>query len=338
MKAKKLKSGSWNVTVFSHMEDGKRKYASFTAPTKNEAELKAAEFRSSKCRRVHHDLTVGEAVEGYIRAKEGVLSPSTVRGYVRMSEHNLEGISRKRITTLTSEDLQIFVSELGGKFSPKTVRNVYGLLSAALTMYQPNVTYRITLPAKEVKRPTSPEDDDVRMIYAAAYPTLRVCIGLAMCGLRRGEICALRYEDIADGKAHVHADMVKDRYGHWLYKDRVKTPDGDRYVKLPQFVLDDIGEGEGYVAGIQPDTLSKQFIKYRDRLGLKMRLHDLRHYFASTAAVLMPDIYLADMGGWSRTGTASVMKGVYQNNIRSMSDYYSERMTDKLQNVIEESR
>ena len=47
-KAKKLKSGSWNVTVFSHIEDGKRKYESFTAPTKNEALLMAAEFKAGK--------------------------------------------------------------------------------------------------------------------------------------------------------------------------------------------------------------------------------------------------------------------------------------------------
>ena len=36
--AKKLKSGSWRCLVYDCMEDGKRKYKSFTAPTKKEAE------------------------------------------------------------------------------------------------------------------------------------------------------------------------------------------------------------------------------------------------------------------------------------------------------------
>ena len=87
-KAKKLKSGSWNVMVFSHIEDGRRRYASFTAPTKNEALLMAAEFKAGKKRRVQCDLTVGEALDGYIRAKEGVLSPSTIRGYEKMRRNN----------------------------------------------------------------------------------------------------------------------------------------------------------------------------------------------------------------------------------------------------------
>ena len=52
MKAKKLRSGSWNVLVFSHMEGNKRKYASFTAPTKDEALLMAAEFKAGKKRSV----------------------------------------------------------------------------------------------------------------------------------------------------------------------------------------------------------------------------------------------------------------------------------------------
>lgn len=82
-KAKKLKSGSWNVTVFSHIEDGKRKYESFTAPTKNEALLMAAEFKAGKKRKVQCDLTVGEALDGYIRAKDAcclrALSGDTIR-------------------------------------------------------------------------------------------------------------------------------------------------------------------------------------------------------------------------------------------------------------------
>ena len=76
----------------------------------------------------------------------------------------------------------------------------------------------------------------------------------------------------------------------------------------------------------------------RDKLGLNgIRFHDLRHYFASSAAVLgIPDIYTADMGGWQRGG--SVMKSVYQNNITSMSEYYSRKIADHMDGVISGSR
>ena len=37
------------------------------------------------------------------------------------------------------------------------------------------------------------------------------------------------------------------------------------------------------------------------------------------------------MGGWSRAGNAPVMKSVYQNNIKSMSDYYADKLEEHLQ-------
>ena len=47
-KAKKLPSGNWNVKVFSHIENGKRKYESFTAESKAEAEYLASQFKHEK--------------------------------------------------------------------------------------------------------------------------------------------------------------------------------------------------------------------------------------------------------------------------------------------------
>lgn len=149
MKAKKLPSGMWNVTVYSHMEGGKRKYMSFTAPTKAQAELRATEYKATKKRKVQHNLTVDDAVDGYIRAKEGVLSPSTIRGYIKIRNNNIAGIAQKRIVNLTSEDLQIFVSDLSASHAPKTVANIYGLVTASIALYAPDIVYRVTMPTKQ---------------------------------------------------------------------------------------------------------------------------------------------------------------------------------------------
>jgi len=337
-KAKKLPSGSWRCRVYSYTDtDGKKHQESFTAPTKAQAEMLAAEYAANKHRRARHDITVGEAIDGYISAKEPVLSPSTIRGYDRMRKVDFGSITKKKVRSLTSEDLQLFVSDLARNKSPKSVRNAYGLLTASIALYAPDLTFRVTLPAKPKKRPESPSDDAVRALYNAAYPRLRLCIGLGMMGLREGEICALDYSDLHGKTLHVHKDMVRDRHGKWIIKETPKTSDSDRYIDLPPFIVELIGSGEGLIVSISPNGVAKAFIKLRNKLGLSdIRFHDLRHFFASVGALIMPDIYLADLGGWCRAGNAPVMKSVYQNNIKSMSEYYNKKIADYMENIVKE--
>ena len=334
-KAHKLPSGAWRVQAYSYTdEDGRKHRESFTAATKAEAEMLAAQYAANKKRRARHDLTVGEALQGYIDAKEGVLSPSTIRGYDRMKGRDYGPIKGKRLRNLTTEDLQRFVSDLAKDKSPKTVKNIYALLTATIDFYMPDTRFKVVLPTQPIKRPVSPSDEAVAALYKAAQPALKVCIGFGMKGLREGEISALKYEDIKDGVAHVHAVIVKDKDCNWIYKDHPKTAGSDRYIKLPPFLLELIGEGEGFVTGMNPATISKKFTVLRDKLGYKVRFHDLRHYFCSTAAVLhIPDTYTADMGGWGRGGD-SVMKKIYQNNIESMSDYYEKKINAHMDDIV----
>lgn len=334
-KAKKLPSGSWRVQVFSYTDaNGKKHRESFTAPTKAEAELMASEYKAKKHRIKVHDLTVKDAVEGYIRAKETVLSPSTLREYRRMLKSDFGGIMNKRIRKLTSEDMQLYVSDLARSLSPKTVRNRYGLLTASIGLYSPDMTFKVTFPAKEVKRSVLPSDDDVSTLYQTAPYNLKLVIGLAICGLRRGEICALKYEDIKDGVAHVHADIVQGKNREWIYKPIPKTDGSDRYVRLPDSIIRLIGNGKDQIIIENPNQVGQAFKRHAKNLGIDVHLHQLRHFYASTGAVLqIPDIFLADMGGWRHS--SKVMKDTYQNTTVSMADYYFNKMNTHLDKILE---
>ena len=336
-KAKKLPSGSWRVSAYSHTDaNGKQHRVSFTASTKQEAEAKAAAYAANKHHITYYDKTVSEAIDGYINAKEAVLSPSTIRAYDNIRKKHFKEIGKKKIKVLTSEDVQLFISGLAETCSPKTVKNIYALLTASISLYSPDTHFKVTLPTQHKKRPASPSREDVATLYKNATTSMKLVIGLAMVGFRCGEMCALKYEDIADGVAHIHADFVQDKNKEWIYKDTPKEADSDRFVKLPDFVLDLIGEGEGFIINANPKTVSKRFYKYRLKQNINIRLHDIRHFYASSAVVLgIPDIYLADMGGWSRTGNSPVMKSVYQNNIKSMSDYYNKKISDYMTGIVE---
>lgn len=337
-KAKRLPSGAYRTQVYAGKdENGKNRYESFTAPSAKESELMAAQFKASQSRKKAGDMTVEEAIDGYIKAKEAVLSPKTIREYKGMFRNYYESIKKKSIRKLTSEDLQIYVSSLVGTVSPKTVSNVYGLLSASLSLYAPDVVFRVTLPKKSKKRPISPSDEEIKRLYNAADDEMKICIALAAFGsCRRGEICAIRYKDVSKKGVYIHADIVEDSNNNWILKEIPKTSESVRTVRLPKDTLRLIGTGEPeeFIIKKRPYTIVHKFRQLRKKCDLPdIRFHDLRHYFASIAAVLdIPQTYIADFGGWRQD--SPVLKEVYQNKILPVSEQYADKLTDHFKGII----
>lgn len=321
-KAKKLKSGNWRVLVFSHYDvtvtpDGpkkKRIYESFTAPTKREAEALAAMWAADKHDRPE-DISVIEAIEKYIRSKEAVLSPSTVREYKKSMRLYFDGIGGISIRKIDTTAIQLWVSSLSKRgLNPKTVRNIYTLLSSALGMFRPDFSPRITLPQRIKPDLHTPNDDEIKMLLELIQGSeLEIAVLLAAFGpLRRGEICALNAEDVDGNIIHVRHSMVLDEYGKWIIKDP-KTPESKRDVVFPDFVIDKLPK-TGKIIKSSPNQISDRFRKIINRSGLPhFRFHDLRHYAASIMhAIGARDQYIMARGGWKTDG---VMKSVYRNVI-----------------------
>ena len=335
--ARVLPSGQWRCLVFDGVENGKRKYKSFTAATKNDAELQAKQYLADPSRKSRdRKLTVKDAIERYISSKEGVLSPSTIYGYRRMQRNRYESIGKLKIQELTSEDMQKFISDTAKEKSAKYTANVYGLLSSSVAMFRPEAVFRITLPKRAVRRSVAPSDSDVQNLFESADDWLKICIALAaFCSMRRGEICALKYADITGDAIHIHADIVTDNSNVYHYKDMPKTSESVRTVHAPEQVIELLGAGEpeDFVVKKMPYAITKAFIALRNDLGIDIRFHDLRHYYASIGAVLgIPDTYLSDFGGWRRG--SPVLKSTYQNAITDASERYSEVMKNHFGSLI----
>jgi len=76
------------------MENGKRKYKSFTAPTKKEAEFLADQYLmdKDKIKKSIPDYSLGESIINYCDLKSNVLSPATIREYRRMKDNYYNSI------------------------------------------------------------------------------------------------------------------------------------------------------------------------------------------------------------------------------------------------------
>lgn len=335
MKAKKLPSGNWRVQVDAGKDpSGKRIRKSFTAETKKEAEYLAAEYLRDLQDGASDasDLTVRAAIDNYITHRDKTLSPSTIRGYRQLQRNYYAPIENYMISRITSETVQVFINTLAVDHSPKTVRNVYGLLRSAVRAVKPNKAINCTLPQKRPPQRTIPNDSDVKKLLDNCDGYLRIAILLASIGtLRRGEVCAVMYEDINGNTIHVHADMVQNDNKEWIYKPIPKTSSSDRNVTFPPQVIAEIGEGTGFIIPYNPNTVTQAFGRLKNRVGINTRFHDLRHYAASIMhAIGVPDQYIMERGGWS---SDAILKSVYRNVL----DDKQKEFTDKTNNYFGEN-
>lgn len=332
-----LPSGNVRIKVYDYTDsNGKQHYKSFTAPTKAEAQALAAEAKVKETDMQEGRLTLYEACSQYIAAKSSVLSPSTVSGYnVALKRIGRFKTAFKGIDELTSLDLQTLVTEMNKTVSPKTVSNTFGFISASLKLFAPDKSYHVTLPQRTKVRLYIPNKDDVQLlINACKTDEMKLAILFAAVGtMRRGEACAVTFNDVDYEQCTIHVNKayvkVDDKY--WELK-APKTYESDRFVKVPQYVIDMIKglkRNKGFVLGLNPDQLYDRFANTLNKTGLPhFRYHDLRHYAASQLhACGVPDRYIEAMGGW-KPGS-NVLKRVYENVLDSELVRMQELFMDK---------
>jgi len=337
MRAKKLPSGNYRA-IASKTVNGERIRKSFTASTKNEAELLAVAW-VARGKEQEELPTVGEILDRYIEHREAVLSPSTIAGYIKLLPHIKKRLGRIVASDMTSEMLQAYANELAIDHAPKTVKNYMNLLIPALNSVMPDVKYHVTYPKREPLTYNIPDDNAINALISHSKGDMRLCIILGAKGLRRGEICALKHKDVLRDlhAVYVHADMVKDKDGKWIYKPIPKTASSIRRVELPPEIMDIIpdGEPEDFIIKHPPSYVTDRFCELRNSLGLSCRFHDLRHYSASLLHALgIPDQYIQEQHGWR---TDQTLKAVYRNTIKERSVRFAKKANDEFMEVIKKS-
>ena len=321
MKPRKLKSGTWFVQA---QVSGVRR--SFSAHTRAEVMRKAMSYKVSPVQTLSEPL--GDVLDRYIDSKQNILSPATITRYRMTRRREFQSLMQIPVRDLTSELIQAEVNIMAMTKSPKTVRNDYGLIRAALRVYAPELRLRITLPAKKQPVYHIPTTEQVYALIDEASDNMKTAIMLAaFCGLRRGEIAALEYDDINGSLLHVKASRVLEE-GKYEVTKSPKTFTSDRYIPIPNFVLSHIlrNRTDTRVCPITLNYMTHNFIILRNRLGLNCRFHDLRHYYASAChAIGVPDQYIMRFGGWKSDG---VLKSIYRGILDDFEVQSAQKIVD----------
>lgn len=332
-KAKKLPSGNWRVQVY---DKNTNKYKSFTATTKKEAEYKAAEYLlHANSGNSYEDMTLREAYKRYIDSKSAVLSPSTVREYTRASHKDFPHLMPMKLSKITPQIVQTAINEASATLSPKTVRNMHGLLHSVLKAYYPQITLNTRLPQNKKPERIIPTTSEIQTLLDNADEIIRVPILLASSGgLRRSEICALTPNDFNDFGVTINKAIVRSQNNQYITK-QPKTSAGYRFVPLPPHIIKEAMEWEYF--GINPNALEKRFLRLVRKLPVEhFTFHKLRHYFASELhAKGVPDQYIAEVGGWE---SVEMLHKVYQHTLRDKKPEISKKIVNIFANNFQEPK
>lgn len=331
-KAKKLPSGNWRVQAYATI-NGSVVKKSFTADTKKQAELLAIEWQNGKKTLSEENITLSEAYKRYIESKSEVLSPNTIREYKRSAERDLQDIMQIKLNDLTLEKIQISINKESLNHSPKTVRNINGLLSAVLKVFKPDFVLNTSLPQKTKKPLYIPTENEIKQVLQAAKNTnMELPIMLAVFGpLRRSEISALTKDDIDGLKVTVNKSLAKNADGEWVIKPP-KTYAGYRTVEMPQLLKPLLDNVVDKVTPYKPETITKKFHRLLKENNINnFRFHDLRHYCVSYLhSINIPTKYIMARGGWS---SETVINNIYNHMLKDKNI----TMTEKINNSFDDN-
>ncbi|MDQ3889698.1 MAG: site-specific integrase [Actinomycetota bacterium] len=301
---------TYQASVWSARE-GKRLFKTFATLAEAKAWRSEAQVALRRgTMRARSSGTLREAAEAWLEgAKSGAVrnrsghayKPSAIRGYeAALVMRVLPELGGRRLSEIRRVDLQDFADRLcGDGLDASTVRNTLMPLRAifrravARGEVAVNPTSGLELPAMEGARDRIASPDEGAQLLAALPERDRALWATAMyAGLRRGELLALRWEDVDLAAGVIHVERS------WDAKEGTVGPKsraGRRTVPIPAVLRDYLVEhklrsgrhvglvfGTDYAQPFTPSNVRKRANGAWLRAGLEpIGLHECRHTFAS---------------------------------------------------------
>ena len=268
---------------------------------------------------VKSDMSFGEWLDFWYRQYTKItLRPTTQAAYEnRIYNHIIPEIGKKKLSELTQNDLQQFYARLkksgrlqytdnlGKGLSDRMVRSCHGICRTALDkavtdgIIWENPAIGCKLPPKKSREMQVLSIEEMqRFLIQAKYDGYFEILLLALTtGMRRGEVMGLQWNDLnfKTGELNIkrQAYYVKGE----IIVSEPKTKSSIRTIILPKSVVSVLSELRKTVNSRwmfpspvkedtprNPHTVYKKMQLILERCGCKkIRFHDLRHTFATTA-------------------------------------------------------
>jgi len=337
-------------------EDGRRRRATRCFATYDQAARALEDFRRSRQR---PDMTVGRWLNYWMdNAIRPYRAATTCYGYENMIRNHLApALGDIRLQELTPIHLQEYMTDkLAGGLSPNTVRKHLTLMGSALQLavrqgaVEKNAAEAVVPPKTVPPHHDFYSPEQIQALFRAVegHP-LEPAVKLAgYLGLRRSEICGLKWENVDLERGVLYICEARTAVGGHAVDKGPKSSSSRRRMAIGdigdlgallqrlhrQHLRDRLSYGpdynpQGFVLSHRgqpyaPDYISGRFSAFIRAQGLPpLTLHGLRHSFASIANSQRVPLY-------------SICKALGHSSTTVTSQIYTHLFDDTHQDVVEQ--
>lgn len=316
----KRRDGRWEGRYKSGFTaEGKTRYSSiygksYTAVREQLEKKRAEVLKGTDCR---CKCTVGEIVDKWLSDVKNKVKESTFSNYnMKIKKHILPHFSGVKYDKLTADILNDFIAQkCSEKLSAKYVSDIVVLLKSAAKFAHRRYGYANRIDC--VTLPKSDTTTENRLLSASEQSRLNAVltenatcsnVGIllaAATGIRIGELCALKWENIDLEKSIITVRQTVQRVmnsggGTRLIVTSPKSASSVREIPLPDFILpylksvraaEDCFLLSGNQKITEPRTMQYRFKSVLKKANLPyVNFHALRHMFATNCVALGFDV------------------------------------------------
>jgi integrase len=294
-----------------------------------------------------YTITVEGWLEKYLKVYCGHLELTTLEGYKRYIEKHINPVLGKiKLCELKPLHIQNYYNKEREKgYSEKTILQQHRILHRAFKkavadgMLSKNPCDFVDAPSPVEYEPTIyTEEQFITLLDKLQGHRMEAIILIAgMCGLRRGELLGLRWEDIDLEKEilHVRKNVVPTTTEGIIEKNP-KTKKSARTITIPSAIIPILKELRGigrlYTkldgSDYNPGSVSRIFKQFLKDNGLPhIRLHDLRHFNGT----MMLRHGVTEREASSRLGHSNLLQTrKYQHVLKDMDKHSADKLNKVL--------
>jgi integrase len=258
---------------------------------------------------------LGDYLTDWLGVHRTTLKPSTAHGYASVIDRYVGPIAAVALSDLRPSHLNaLYAGMVERGLSPRTVRTVHVVVRRALAdALRDGIVVRNVAVAASLPRTSQPNvrvwtAEELRTFLASVadhplYPAFHVA---AFTGIRRAELCGLRWDAVELENAKLHITRTVTVVGHQLVWGEPKTTRGRRVVDRDASTVAVLrrwrirqGPDADRVFDIHPAVLTRSFARAVHRAGVPViNWHALRHGHVThlLAAGVQPHVVAARVG------------------------------------------